>query len=595
MTARTMAPVLHAGAFFVVISLTIGLTRLTGQFAMVWLGTAIGAGWLITLPRTKWPLAMATLALLSAIATSLFGFGPRLAVPLAVANVFEVWLVARLMLLARPERDWLDSIPGLAALILVGGLIAPLLAGMVSALAVSTIVGGAFAKLVLTWWAAHGLGAIIGFPLAQFARSLFRKHARDSSGTGAPLELLGHCAAIFVTAVIAMEQARLPLLFLPIVPVLIAAFRCGRAGAVLGTIIVGAVSGHAVFAGRSIVNTLDLSVAEQVFFLQFYLAAITLQAIPLSVGLRQHRNLLRELDYRKALQRLIVEHCDDVLVNLDEAGTIRFASPAGERFAGCSDLEGKPFAVFFDPLDAELVEAALETARTAKAETVVIERAVLRGDEEIWLEARLRTAAVKLPTSMLEGFAVTIREITERKNLEIEAVHASETDPLTQLPNRRVLLQELGHAIAQAGERPAALAIVDLDHFKAVNDVHGHLVGDTVLREVANVMRRYAGPERTFGRLGGEEFALVDTSGSFTDSVALCEDLRGAIAAILPQGGDGRRFMTTASIGLTRIVKGQGVPEVLHAADQLLYKAKSAGRNRVEAHGRTRRALRAAA
>lgn len=580
---KHLSAALFGGAFFLITSITIGLTRENGGLALVWLGTGIGASWLLATPREHWKRTLVLLVLLSTLATTLFGFGPRPAVPLAFANALEAWLVARLLLMFRGERDWLDTVGGLIIFIAIGGIVAPAIASLAGATTVTVLVGGIWSHHATNWLIGHGLGTVIGFPIVRIVAGW----AADRSALRPTLmqaaEFALHALIVLAVSLATFEQSRLPLMFVTITPVLFAAFRCGRAGAALGTIIVGAVAGWSFQAGDSFVNTLALTESRKVLFLQFYLATVTLLAMPISVTLRQHQLFVQELQYTKALRRVIGEHSDDALINLDEAGHIRFASLAGETMTGRSDLEGKHFSIFFDPLDEAEITEALDRAAADPGTTMVIERSVLRGGDELWLEARLRTANGVADGIELKGFAVTIRDVTARKLGELDALHAAETDPLTQLPNRRVLLRQIERAIDAAEDTPAALAIVDLDRFKLVNDTHGHGVGDAVLRQVANVMRQYAGPRRMFARLGGEEFALLDTGSSLAASQALCDDLRGAIAAIMPRGADGSRFILTASIGVAPLVPGQTVPSALQAADELLYGAKSKGRNRVEA------------
>lgn len=580
---KVTGPALFSVVYFLVVSLTISTTRFEGGLALVWFGTAVAACWLTTIERKDWWRWLIAMVPASMLATVLFGLGPQLAVPLAITNVFESWLTAQLLLAARPQRDWLGTIGGLAVLMVVCGIIAPASAGAFGAIAVTTVVPGDLSHHFLSWVTAHSLGTVIGFPIAHFVISYLGSEAKREYNRAKAAECLGHAVAVAVISVIAFAVHPLPLLFLPVVPVLFASFRCGRGGSALAIVIVGMVGVWSVDTGASVIATLPLALAGKSIFLQFYLATLTAIAVPCSVALHQHREVLRELAYRKAVKRLIAEHSDDALVNLDENGRIRFASRAGERFSGIEDLAGRTLDVFFDPLDQTLVADALEQARMNPDETIVIERPVIRGDEEMWLEAKLRTAVSHSDGLVLRGFAVTIRDVTDHKNIEFDAIHEAETDVLTQLPNRRVVLRQLERALAHAPQRPLALAIIDLDHFKGINDTHGHVAGDEVLRAVAKVMHGYVSPTRVFARLGGEEFALVDLQPDFAASAALCEDLRGAIAAIMPKGADGARIMVTVSIGLSRIDRSLSVAEAMQATDVLLYRAKHAGRNRVEA------------
>lgn len=595
MTAPWSRIARFALAFFVVTSLTIGVTRYGGGLAMVWFGSAIAGVMLVSLPREYWLRGLVAIMGVSALATSLFGFGPHMAVPLALINGFEAWLIAWLLISMRPERDWLDNVSGLAVLVGVG----------VGATGVVAIVGGFVATYAAaanwnthaaSWWAAHGLGTMIGFPIALLvstapsAQWFARRSRRELA------ELVLNLGVIAAVTFISMGQWLVPILFLPIVPLLWTAFRCGREGAALGLLIIAGMS-VILLDESSAMGVIDPTPARTVLFIQFYLAVLTMLAIPVSVALRQYELVVRELEKSKALKLLIAEHSDDALLNLDERGRVRYASPAANRLSGLDDLVSEPLAVFFDPLDEHQVNAVLAEAALAPGETCVMERAVIRGEEQLWLEAKLRAVEQEGKPGTLFGYAVTIRDVTERKQGELDAIHAAETDALTGLPNRRALLGQLERALAHAEQRPFATAILDLDHFKAVNDTHGHLAGDAVLREVAAVMRRMSSPSRFFARLGGEEFAIVSRQCGADGGVTLCEELREAIEALAFTSSTGKSFTVTASIGCAYIA-GRGSPaQALSAADALLYHAKGSGRNRVEwgaTHGERHQARRAA-
>ena len=335
----------------------------------------------------------------------------------------------------------------------------------------------------------------------------------------------------------------------------------------------------------SLVAHLPISYTQKVLFLQFYVAATSLLVMPASVVLRQRQLLMAEIEEHKALERLVADHSDDALLNLDERGNIRFASPAGSRLSGEEDLVGCSLAMFFDPLDELLVRGALANAAADPGRTHSFERAVVRGGDLVWLNVKLRAVMLDGAPEPLQGYAVTIGDVTARKLTELDALRDAETDALTGLPNRRALMARLEPRLRCADTRPFAVAILDLDHFKSVNDTHGHIVGDAVLREVAGVMRRMSSPRRFFARLGGEEFALICQQARFEDSAAVCETVRAAIAALRFTAADGTAFSVTASLGLAPVFRRTSASQALQAADTLLYQAKGAGRNRVVAGG----------
>jgi diguanylate cyclase (GGDEF)-like protein len=161
----------------------------------------------------------------------------------------------------------------------------------------------------------------------------------------------------------------------------------------------------------------------------------------------------------------------------------------------------------------------------------------------------------------------------DRKNAELDLL--SRTDPLTGLLNRRALLD--------CGAEPAevlALVIVDIDRFKRVNDRHGHLVGDEVIRTVANIITRTLGDIGRVGRLGGEEFALLTSEDNGAQLAARVELLRDQIAVTPIVSGDQSVFVTI-SAGLAIRGSNQTFEQLYAAADRALYMAKAAGRNRI--------------
>ena len=195
------------------------------------------------------------------------------------------------------------------------------------------------------------------------------------------------------------------------------------------------------------------------------------------------------------------------------------------------------------------------------------------------LRARLRAAERIL--------ALQEKLVKSRQELEELATH----DPLTQLWNRRAILEMLCSEAARAKREGTSLAVVlvDVDHFKQVNDSHGHLCGDQVLCEVARRMEAALRPYDLLGRFGGEEFLVILNKCDPSSAATRAENLRAAIAK-KPFQTRSNALDVTISVGLTLSTdfEQESLDEILAATDVAMYAAKNAGRNCVRRATRTR-------
>ncbi|MCC8493884.1 GGDEF domain-containing protein [Xanthomonas hortorum pv. gardneri] len=165
--------------------------------------------------------------------------------------------------------------------------------------------------------------------------------------------------------------------------------------------------------------------------------------------------------------------------------------------------------------------------------------------------------------------------------LNADLVEQTRTDPLTGLPNRRAFAAALAAATEQtrAAGQPLSVALLDVDHFKTVNDVHGHDQGDVVLRELSALLRAHVAGAGTIARYGGEEFVLLLPNVDLLQARVQCEYLRQSLAVMtiaLP---------VTVSIGVATLHPQENVEAVIKRADQALYAAKRGGRDQVVALG----------
>ena len=171
-----------------------------------------------------------------------------------------------------------------------------------------------------------------------------------------------------------------------------------------------------------------------------------------------------------------------------------------------------------------------------------------------------------------------------REQGEAQQRRVAEVDALTGVSTRRAFLVAMGDALerSRAGALPASVVVFDLDHFKSVNDNHGHLVGDRVLRLFADTVRGVLRRDDRIGRIGGEEFALLLPETSLASALEVAERVRATFEAAATSV-DGVVLDATVSAGVATSSPGSSVQSLLVAADDGLYEAKAKGRNRVEA------------
>ena len=188
------------------------------------------------------------------------------------------------------------------------------------------------------------------------------------------------------------------------------------------------------------------------------------------------------------------------------------------------------------------------------------------------------TFAVSLVASL--GFVFMTKERADEANRRLAAL-----DELTGVANRRSIVAALDRDVGRAirARESMAVMMVDIDHFKKVNDTYGHLAGDQVLRCVVDVIQHRIRAQDIVGRYGGEEFLVVLTDTNAQGAQQLAEELRAAVQATHCAYG-GESIAVTVSVGVFggRLEPGDSWDQLIHAADMALYRAKQGGRNRVE-------------
>jgi diguanylate cyclase (GGDEF)-like protein/PAS domain S-box-containing protein len=287
------------------------------------------------------------------------------------------------------------------------------------------------------------------------------------------------------------------------------------------------------------------------------------------------------------MYRLLAENLTDIVLVTDPGRRITYVSPAAERMLGWfpEEMIGHYIMEFLHEEDRRDSARRLAELRSG-AGILTFEHRMRRKDGSyIWAESAVRSIFDRKGEQVVE-YQATIRDISERKPLQEQLERLAREDPLTGLANRRqfadVMTAEVARVQRYGGE--SCLLLIDIDHFKRVNDSYGHLVGDRVLRHVADLMRMRMRASDTLARMGGDEFAAIlpDTGAAEGSSVAtaLRDEVRRSFEA------ESDLPAVTVSIGIAEFTATADLTadQVFERADLALYSAKAEGRDRLSVY-----------
>lgn len=297
------------------------------------------------------------------------------------------------------------------------------------------------------------------------------------------------------------------------------------------------------------------------------------------------RDITRELEVEEQL-RAEQQRADSILgvlnegvLLLDNEGRVRYANQAAWGFLGGEPgPDDRPLAdwVQISDLEGHVWQLADFLAR----DEIGSLDAVLHNRGGQLLDVELTMLRVNRDTAR-ERLVLVLRDDSERRRREQRLTWEASHDSLTGLLNRRAFTATLTQWLGEAGHQttPSVLMLVDLDYFKPVNDRGGHLLGDELLRQLAQRLTDAVRQSDSVARIGGDEFAVLLPACGLARAEAIAENIRAAVAATVVEK-DGEHFSVTASIGLTALSHHDSGPrETLARADEGCYAAKAQGRN----------------
>ncbi|SFX25542.1 sensor domain-containing diguanylate cyclase [Marinospirillum alkaliphilum] len=294
-------------------------------------------------------------------------------------------------------------------------------------------------------------------------------------------------------------------------------------------------------------------------------------------SLERNRN---DLVRRQAYLDAVLDSSPSGIALSDLIGDVIYVNQALQSMTGyaAESLRGKRWQESIHPDDRD---ALLESRLQAIAHHRSFEnqyRCIRADGQQIWLESH--ASPIKNEAGQYQGYINTFRDITERKNQEEKHRWAALHDGLTHLLNRRGFDQVMDAALQrwQEHQQQSALLLIDLDHFKPVNDNLGHDMGDLWLQGIADILRQQAGQQGTPARQGGDEFALLLKDCDKHQAEVIAESIRQAVEQLVISGSE--QYRVTTSIGISDFLPDDShVTALIKRADEACYAAKAAGRN----------------
>ncbi|MFD2366265.1 EAL domain-containing protein [Pseudoduganella sp. GCM10020061] len=316
----------------------------------------------------------------------------------------------------------------------------------------------------------------------------------------------------------------------------------------------------------------------------FNCALMSLGSIPCIFGTGLDISAQKETELRLLVrERAMYSSVNAIVITCCDRGDniIEYVNPAFEQLTGyrLAEIKGRdPRFMAMPGCDEEerdKIRAALKRCESVR----VVLRNRRKDGEVFWNDLRLDP--VRNAEGKVTHYIGVIEDVTTKRQYERRLQHLANHDPLTGLANRALLQEKVQLSImfAQRNEALLAVAFLDLDNFKFINDNYGHEIGDVVLKEVANRLRRNVREEDTVARLGGDEFVLVITSQPSVSHVAeMMERVRASVSA--PVRIDSKEVLPGVSIGVSLYPRdGDTVDRLMRAADAAMYHAKTSGRN----------------
>ena len=590
---RPLWPLFIGGLYFVCAWLGLEFASQTAGIATVWPASGILVAGLLLASRRRWAYIVAAAAVAGMASNLLEGTPVLQSIGFTLANLVEACIVVSIAKV--PWRKVTFHDPRWIARFCFAVVAGAMASGTLSLLITAASAGAPTYAFGLSWFATAALGMLIVTPLfVTIAHGL--EELRTKSTGANVFEVVITAGIVIGSAVLAFFQTVVPAIFLPFCAVIYATYRFGPLGAasgVMATAIVGIVS---IPAGMGAVGMILGGIGHIVWFFQFYLLCLLASALPLAALLAAreavHAETLREKRMQDMAEKSsnvghwVYNPGEDKLFWSDETYRIHGLAPGAPR-----NIENAVEA--YHPDDRAMVSQCVDRAIAGGEPFSFSARIVMpdgsyksvesRGEVEFDAHGEVRDiyGIIQDITERLASLEALEEARAQAVSEAAHARHLAETDHLTGVANRRKAIETLEQEIERyhrMGTR-LSVAIIDVDHFKSINDRYGHGVGDEVLRRLTALCVSELRKCDLVGRLGGEEFVIILPGTSIDGAMALVERIREKVEAMT--FADEPDLRLTISIGLTGMQSDADATFLLQAADSALYEAKRQGRNQL--------------
>ncbi|GGA07916.1 hypothetical protein GCM10010923_17520 [Blastomonas marina] len=583
------APLAFALGYGLLAVLALVTTRTADGIAVIWPSSGVLLAGLMLLKGNARIALLLLVGIASMVVNLVFNQSWLLATGFTAGNLAGGMIASRISLDGNRAWGRFDD-PVWVARFFFGAVIASASGAMIAATLPAIESPLEFAG---SWFSTVLLGQLIVAPtLVILYQGRHRRLLSRDMWLKAIVILLAGAASIAV----AFFQTRFALLFLPLTVTVFATYLLGVTGA-LGMLMLVTIGGSTAAALDRLPTGFTDDPIISIYMLQLYLLTVFASALPLSTLLEKSRRQAQELARRNTLLETAEAFANVGHWRYDvESGEIEWSDEM-YRIFGLDPDHDEPQDLNSGAIDAEHVEIVRAAFREAiiSGKPFDYKIRIRRPSGELRFvhsSGYVERSEMDRSDALFGVFKDITNHVEAMGKLEQAWVQAeqdvrkalllSETDQLTGVANRRKLLTMLAREMETADEtgRDLAIIMLDVDHFKAINDTHGHGVGDLVLQKIAGAGRSCLRDQDLFGRLGGEEFLVILPGADAELAAKVAERLRHAVHELSgdPELGLDR---LTVSLGVALHQTGADESFFLQAADAALYQSKADGRNRL--------------